>query len=83
MSGSNEGHGAQAKERKILKLNNWTCYSCGLELANRLKRVKGVKDVSLNFFTKQVLIDHEGARMEDIEKEIDKLGLRSAGREMR
>jgi len=80
MSGSDEGRGAPAKEHKVLKLENWTCYSCGLELAERLRKVKGVKDVSLNFFTKQVLIDHEGARIEDIEKEIDKLGLRHTGR---
>jgi len=83
MPGSDESHATPVREREVLKLNNWTCYSCGLELAHRLMKVKGVKDVSLNFFTQQVLIDHEGARMEDIEREIDKLDLRIEGKGMK
>lgn len=81
MAGSDESQVAPARKRKVLKLSNWTCYSCGLELVDRLKRVKGVKDVTLNLFTQQVSVDHEGADMEEVMRVINRLGLKVAGSE--
>jgi copper chaperone CopZ len=50
-------------------------------LVDRLKRVKGVKDVTLNLFTQQVSVDHEGADMEEVMRVINRLGLKVAGSE--
>jgi len=75
MPGTGGGEKKPLRERRILKLRDWTCYSCGLNLADRLKKIKGVEDVSVNFFTKQFLIEHEGADMSEIEEEINRSGM--------
>ena len=78
MSGAGCGGKKPLREKKILKLNDWTCYSCGLDLVSRLRKIKGVTDVSVNFFTKQFLIEHEGADMKEIEGEINRAGMHIA-----
>ena len=83
MSNANEGQGERAKEREMLKLRNWTCYSCGVELADRLKRVKGVDDVSLNFFTGQVMVEHKGADIEGLKKKVKDFGMELSEEGMR
>jgi len=75
MSGAGGGGKKPLREKKILKLSDWTCYSCGLDLVSRLRNVKDVTDVSANFFTKQFLIEHEGADMKKIEEEINRAGM--------
>lgn len=79
MSGIGQDRAKPNRGREVLRLRNWTCYSCGLDLADRLKRVKGVKDVSLNFFTEQVLIEHEGADMEEVKAEVKRFGMETIG----
>lgn len=79
VSRAERGSGRPSRSRDVLKLRNWTCYSCGLELAGRLRRINGVSDVSLNFFTEQVMIEHEGADMEEVKKEIRSFGMETAG----
>ncbi|GEM_PF-3308909 len=82
MSGAGSGK-EPLREKEILRLGSWTCYSCGLDLMSRLRRVKGVTDVSGNFFTKQLLIEHEGADMKEIEAIINKAGMQVMNEEMR
>jgi len=74
MSGAGSGK-KPLREKKILKLSDWTCYSCGLDLMSRLRKVRGVTDASGNFFTRQLLIEHEGADVEEIEGIVNEAGM--------
>ena len=83
MAGAGGGGKKPLREKKILKLNDWTCYSCGLDLVSRLRKIKGVTDVSVNFFTKQILIEHEGADMKEIEEVINRAGMHITAERMK
>jgi copper chaperone CopZ len=83
MAGAGGGGKKPLREKKILKLNDWTCYSCGLDLVSRLRKIKGVTDVSVNFFTKQFLIEHEGADMKEIEEVINRAGMHITAERMK
>ena len=83
MAGAGGGGKKPLREKKILKLNDWTCYSCGLDLVSRLRKIKGITDVSVNFFTKQFLIEHEGADMKEIEEVINRAGMHITTKEMK
>lgn len=58
---------------QIYRIAGMDCGSCAITIENHLKHVPSVKNVSVNFSTGKMTIDHDGS-MADIMKEVSKAG---------
>ena len=54
--------------KKTYKLKGLDCANCLAKMERRIRKLKGVKDVSSNFFTEKIIIEADDIFMADIEE---------------
>ena len=64
--------------KKDVKIQGMTCQSCAMRIENSVKKIDGIKDVSVNLLANKATIEYETE--ESFEKSIDKI--RSIGFEV-
>lgn len=56
---------------KVFKLNELDCANCAAKMERAIKKIKGVKNVSVNFMTQKAFIEANEEEFERIIKEAD------------
>jgi copper chaperone CopZ len=56
---------------KVFKLNELDCANCAAKMERAIKKIKGVKSVSVNFMTQKAFIEANEEEFERIIKEAD------------
>ncbi len=63
--------------KKIFKLDNLGCANCALKMENSIKKIKGVKNASVNFIMQKLTIESDenisDAMIEEAQKVISKI----------
>lgn len=54
--------------KKTYKLKGLDCANCLAKMERRIRKLKGVKDVSSNFFTENMIIEADDIFIADIEE---------------
>lgn len=57
--------------KKKLKVINVCCANCAAKMEERIRKIDGVKAVSLNFLTQKLILEAEDERFDEIIKEAD------------
>lgn len=52
----------------ILKVNGIDCANCASKIENKINKIKGVADASVNFMTGKVFIETKDVSEEELEK---------------
>lgn len=62
--------------RAIFSLFNLGCSACSAVIEKKLKKLGGIRDVSVNYITDTILVDYDPSRLtsQDIRALIKKLG---------
>lgn len=55
------------------RLVNLDCANCAAKIEREVSKIKGVNKVSVSFMTTKMVVDLEEDKLEDIEKEIERL----------
>lgn len=55
------------------RLVNLDCANCAAKIEREVSKIKGVNKVSVSFMTTKMIVDLEEDKLEDIEKEIERL----------
>lgn len=59
--------------RKVYKLDELDCANCGMKMEEAIRKIDGVKSVSVSFMTQKLTLDADDARFDDILKECVKV----------
>lgn len=59
--------------KKQLKIKGIDCANCALNLEEKIKKVEGVENASISFFTEKMIIECSEENLEEIMKKIQKL----------
>ena len=59
--------------KKIFKLENLGCASCAAKMEDKIKKLKGVKDVSINFITQKLTIEASDELFEEVVSNAEKI----------
>ena len=59
--------------KKTYKLKGLDCANCLAKMERKIKKLKGVKDVSSNFFTEKMIIEADDLLMPEIEEAAAKI----------
>jgi len=57
-----------------LTIEGMHCASCASNIERAVKKVKGVKDVTVSLMTNKCFVEMENANQEDIKKAVGKVG---------
>ncbi len=60
--------------KKTFKIEGMHCASCALNIEKSVKKIKGVKNTSVNFMAKKLYVEYEGIRDEEIKKAVSSVG---------
>lgn len=59
--------------KKRFKLVDLDCANCAAKMEDAIKKVDGVKDATVSFVMQKMTVEADGARFDDIMKEIVKV----------
>lgn len=59
--------------RKVYKLDELDCANCGMKMEEAIRKIDGVKSVSVSFMTQKLTLDADDARFDDILKQCVKV----------
>lgn len=59
--------------KKTFKLKGLDCANCLARMERKISRLKGVKEVSTNFFTEKMVIEAEDNFMPEIQEAVSKI----------
>ncbi len=59
--------------RKVYKLDELDCANCGMKMEEAIRKIDGVKSVSVSFMTQKLTLDADDVRFDDILKECVKV----------
>ena len=59
--------------RKVYKLDELDCANCGMKMEEAIRKIDGVKSVSVSFMTQKLTLDADDARFDDILKQCVKI----------
>lgn len=59
--------------KKTFKLKGLDCANCLAKMERKISRLKGVKEVSTNFFTEKMVIEAEDNFMPEIQEAVSKI----------
>lgn len=52
--------------KKIFKLQNLGCANCAAKMENKIRKIDGVHDVTINFMTTKMTIEGDENKMQEI-----------------
>ena len=52
--------------KKIFKIQGLDCVNCALKIKNKIRKLKNINDVSINFLTEKFLLDAKDEFFEEI-----------------
>lgn len=58
--------------KKVFNLEDLDCANCAMKMECNIKKIKGVKDASVNFLTQKMVIEAEEEEFDDIMKQVVK-----------
>lgn len=56
--------------KKRFNLTDLDCASCAAKMENAIRKIDGVRDVSVSFMTQKLMLDADDARFDEILKEV-------------
>ena len=59
--------------RKSYQLRDLDCANCAQKMEDAIRRLDGVQDISVSFFTQKLTITAEDARFQEIMKQVVKI----------
>lgn len=59
--------------KKVLKIQDLDCANCALKIEERVSKLDGVENASVNFLTQKISLEIDDDRSEDILKSIQKV----------
>ena len=59
--------------RKIFLLKKLDCANCAAKIENKVAKIKGVEEVSVNFMTTKMIIEAEENQMDEIIQQAEKI----------
>ncbi|MBS3093961.1 heavy-metal-associated domain-containing protein [Candidatus Pacearchaeota archaeon] len=60
--------------KKIIYIKGMHCASCASNIEKSLKKVPGVKEVSVSLMTNKAFVTEEGAKNEELSKAVERAG---------
>lgn len=58
--------------KKVFNLEDLDCANCAMKMECNIKKIKGVKDASVNFLTQKMVIEAEEEEFDGIMKQVVK-----------
>ena len=70
MPQTRNNHGRNNDMKKKYKLEDLDCANCAQKMEDAIKKIDGVKDVSVNFMMQKMTIEADDAAFDDIMKKV-------------
>lgn len=59
--------------KKTFKLENLGCANCAAKIEDKIRKLKGVREVSINFITQKLILEAEDELFEEAVSNADKI----------
>lgn len=59
--------------KKVYQLKNLDCANCAAKMESKIRKIKGVEEADVNFFSQKLLIQAEESSLETVMEEVVKI----------